>query len=162
MILSIRCPPQTLYKLLPVLEAQEGKQRAHHRSHYQIQPVVEGGFGPEGGHQGFHAAEGIVKEEPGRVPDLIAQHPEKQQNDDQAGQPHLVAVVGNGRTAFPPCACPGRAGSRKPWDKKSACEFVLAYDEVYWIASAWSFIPSAEITFRIVSKLGILSPESAL
>ena len=71
-------------KLLPVLKPQQGEEGADDRPHDEVEAVVEGGFGPERRHQGFHAAEGIVEEEPGAVLHLITQHPENKWDDDQS------------------------------------------------------------------------------
>ena len=45
--------------------------------------LVECGLGPERRPEGLNAAERIVEEEPGAVLHLIAQHPEKKEDDDQ-------------------------------------------------------------------------------
>ena len=70
-------------KLLPILKAQKGEEGADDRTHNEVKPVVECGLGPERRPEGLNAAEGIVKEEPGAVLHLIAQHPEEHQKDDQ-------------------------------------------------------------------------------
>jgi len=70
-------------KLFPVLKAEKGEQGGDHGSQNEIKPVVECGLGPEHRLEGLHAAEGIVEEEPGAVLDLIPQHPEKHEKDDQ-------------------------------------------------------------------------------